>query len=64
MTTFNRGSCFWCGEDVGADDWDYIGNCRVWVCSESECNRELQNEQRGAEDNRYLDALEDGFARY
>lgn len=64
MTVINRGSCFWCGEEVGDADWDYIGDSRVWICNKSECNRELKNEQQGAQDNRFLDALEDNFARY
>lgn len=64
MTAINRGSCFFCGETVGEDDWDDVGQNRVWVCNKSECNRELQNEQRGAYDNRFLDAMEDDFARY
>lgn len=64
MMVINRGSCFWCGEDVPAGDWDYVGNNRVWVCGKSECNREMENEQRGAQENRFLDALEDQFSRY
>jgi hypothetical protein len=63
-TSFNRGSCFWCSEDVGEGDWDYVGNARVWVCSKSECNRELQREQQGARDERFLNACEDDFGRY
>lgn len=64
MTAINRGSCFFCGEQVGAEDWDEIGHNRVWVCDKSECNRELAAEQRGAYDNRFLDACEDNFERY
>lgn len=62
MTDINRGSCFWCGAKVGAEEWDYVGQNRVWVCGEAECNRELANEQRGAE--RALDAYEGDYARY
>lgn len=64
MTDINRGSCFWCGADVGAEDWDYVGQNRVWICNNAECNRELANEQRGAREERMLDAYEDDFARY
>lgn len=64
MTDINRGSCFWCGEKVGANDWDDVGASRVWVCGKPECNRELRNDQRAAEDERFLHALDDGFARY
>lgn len=64
MTDINRGSCFWCGEDVGKEDWDYVGQNRVWVCNNTECNRELASEQRGARDERYLAAAEDEFMRY
>jgi len=64
MTDINRGSCFWCGVDVGSDDWDYVGQNRVWVCCESECNKELANEVRQARDERLSNAYEDDFARY
>lgn len=64
MTAINRGSCFWCGEKVGDEEWDYVGPNRVWICDKSECNRELRNEQRGAEEHRFLDAVEDSCMRY
>lgn len=64
MTAINRGSCFWCGAEVGSDDWDEIGDSRVWVCNEAECNRELRNEQRGAQEDRYYRAEQDEFMRY
>lgn len=57
-------SCFNCGAEVGKDDWDEIGFTRVWVCSESECVRELREQNQIAEADRYERAAADDYMRY
>lgn len=64
MTDHNRGSCFWCGRQVDKEDWEEIGNNRVWVCGSSECNRELRNEQRALGEEARQSAAEDDYERY
>lgn len=64
MTAINRGSCFWCGAKVSDADWDYVGDNRVWICNEHECNRLLSREQQEAVADRYYRAEQDEFMRY
>lgn len=51
MNSHNKGYCYYCGDRVDLEDWEYIGDhSRVWVCAKPECHKELRKEQRYAID--------------
>jgi len=52
--------CFWCGEELGVDDfYDPYDHC-----GKRECAREADYAHRADEDERRRLAEEDGFSRY
>ena len=56
--------CFNCGDAVSPADWDTIGNQKVWCCSEAACQRELNNANRGAQEEAQYEAQRDNYGRY
>lgn len=57
-TNMNRNFCFNCGEQVDPAEHETVGNTRLWVCGQRECQRELQKAYREYCDER-REELED-----
>ena len=56
--------CFSCGTEVGADDWEYVGRTRIFVCGASECQHELSRAHHDVLVEARWQAEEDGYERY
>ncbi len=64
MVTVNKGYCFNCSEPVGEKDYEEVGNARIYVCNEQECQKALQEEMRAMHEDMAQRAAEDDYQRY
>lgn len=55
--------CFFCGAEVGDNDWAYCGPNRINVCDQQECQRTLQAEDRAAYENAQEQLHDDWYGR-
>lgn len=56
--------CFNCAQPVGEQDFDYVGNHRLFCCGESDCGRALRDEHRQFEDEARDRAADDNYSAY
>lgn len=52
MNYYNQNFCFNCGDKVDKDDYEDVGNTRLWICGNWECEKELRSEQYAYSMNR------------
>ena len=56
--------CAYCGEEVSNKDYDYMGNRRIYICSDDQCNQEHSDQCKALRDEAMWDAQEDDYSRY
>ena len=56
--------CSYCGEDVLDRKPERIGQTRIWLCDETECQLDFERDSREAEEEDYQNELDDLNVRY
>lgn len=67
MNNLNRGYCYYCGQETDLENYEEVGNTRLWVCSHDACRKELRNDYavyQAEQEAQAKDERENGWMSY